>query len=184
MEGHPDLRRFVFAWSGGLFLPADCLDDKSAGELGLSPNGGRVFPSDNSRAIRTNVYDRQRHTVSRTGSPVFCNGRKGIGLALSVNVPNSILFSAPNGCVGTSVDIRIAAGLRLLGFSDVGGVESRRGPAVSRAKQGIFLRIVYHAGTLDGLRTDNFWGLVGKTRKEAGDSSFSNLTAGDAELVH
>ena len=151
-----NLRWSVFAGAGVLFLPADCLDDRSANKLGLSPHGGRFLPRSHSRAIRANECDRRRWTLSRTGSPVFCKGGKRIWLALSVTVPDSILLSAPNGCVGTSVDIRIAAGLRLPGFSDVGGVESKRGPAVSRARQGIFLRIVYHAGILDGLRTDNF----------------------------
>jgi hypothetical protein len=184
MEGRSDLRRFSSVGIVGLFVSANCFNDESADKLGLSPHGGRFLPRPHSRAIREHESDCRCWTLSRTGPPVFCNSRKGIWLALPADVPNSILFSAPNGCVRTSVDTRIVAGLRLPGLFNVGGVESKRGPAVSRAKQGIFLRIVYRTGTLDGLRTDNFGGLAGETWKAAADGSFSDLTAGDAELVH
>ena len=51
-------------------------------------------------------------------------------------------------------------------------------------EQDIFFRVVCHSGPLDGLRTGDSGRLDGKTGKAAGNGSFSNLTAGDAELVH
>ena len=120
MEDHPDLQRVVFARIDTLLLPADCLDDKSADELGLSPHGGRVFPSDNSRAIRTNESDVQRYTVFGPDPHLFCGGRKGIWLALSADFRHSILFSAPNRCVRAPVDAGVAGAIRLPGVSGVG----------------------------------------------------------------